>query len=104
LRIVAVSATVTRFSSTTGNVETAAISKTTASGANKFCGAYKLNDYAFTSNGTAVGTDTAVVVPTVSQINIGSEYTGTNVLNGHIQKLLYYPQRLTNAEVQAFSK
>ena len=104
LRFLSVSATVSRLSSITSNVETAAISKTTTSGANKFCGAYKLNDYAFTSNGTAVGTDTAVVVPTVSQINIGSEYTGTNLLNGHIQKLLYYPQRLTNAEVQAFSK
>ena len=104
LRIVAVSATVTRFSSTTANVETASISKTTASGANKFCGAYKLNDYAFTSNGTAVGTDTAVVVPTVSRMDIGSDIAGANLLNGHIEKLLYYPQRLINAEVQAFSK
>ena len=47
---------------------------------------------------------TGIILPTAqTALHIGSSYSGLQ-LNSHIQKLWYYPQRLTNAEVQAFSK
>jgi hypothetical protein len=66
--------------------------------------AYKLNDMAFGFDGLFVGTDTSVNIPTVDRLNIGSDYAGNLALNGCCEKLMYYPQRLTNAELTAFSK
>jgi len=47
-------------------------------------------------------------VPTPTSMSIGSLVSGWNgasqYLNGHVQQLNYYPQRIINAEVQAFSK
>lgn len=52
----------------------------------------------------AVGTtDTSVSIPTVTVANIGAN-VGQVYLNGHIQLFQFFPQRLTNAELQAFSK
>lgn len=64
--------------------------------------AYKVNDYAYSFNGATAGTDTSALVPTVSQMQIGV-HSGIYA-NGFIRKILYYPQRLINAETQAFSK
>ena len=63
----------------------------------KIVGAYKLDSFATTFNGTSVVTGTPGTIPTVSQL-------GTFAANFHIQKILYYPQRIIDAEVQAFSK
>jgi len=41
---------------------------------------------------------------TATLMAIGSINDGTNRLNGTIRKLFYYPQKLTNNEIQAFSK
>lgn len=77
-----------------------AISANTSS---KISLAYKQNSFAAASNGTALTTDGAGNLPTVDRLSIG--YVGSgNQLNGHIQKILYYPQRIINAEVTAFSK
>lgn len=64
---------------------------------------YKLNNYAYAVNGAVPTTDTSATVPTVTQIFFGVERVA-NFLNGHIQKFMYWPQWLTNAEVRAFSK
>jgi hypothetical protein len=53
-------------------------------------------------NGGAAVTDTSATIPTVTQARLGSD--GTNYLNGQIQTVRYWPQRLINSEVQAFSK
>lgn len=53
-------------------------------------------------NGGAAVTDTTATIPTVTQARLGSD--GTNYLNGHLQTVRYWPQRLIDAEVQAFSK
>jgi hypothetical protein len=66
-------------------------------------GAYKLNNYAFALNGGAIVSDTLATVPTVNQLRIGYA-TSAGSLNGHMNKIMYFPQRLTNAEVQSFSK
>jgi hypothetical protein len=71
----------------------------------KAVAAYKLNLLAAAANGSTPVTDTSATIPTVDRLYIGSRYDGTSgYLNGTIQKIMYWPQRLTNAEVQAFSK
>jgi hypothetical protein len=65
--------------------------------------AYKVDSFAVASNGGAVTTDAAGTIPTVTKLDIGCFASATN-LNGHMQRLFYYPQRLLNAEAQAFSK
>jgi hypothetical protein len=64
--------------------------------------AWNTDNCAAAVNGGAAVTDTSATIPTVTQARLGSD--GTNYLNGHIQTLRYWPQRIINAEVQAFSK
>lgn len=72
--------------------------------ASTFTFGYKLNNYGFAGNGATTGVDTSATVPTCSTLNIGKATTSEGFLNGWIQKINYYPSRLTNAELQAFSK
>jgi hypothetical protein len=64
--------------------------------------AWNTDDCAVAVNGGAAVTDTSATIPTVTQARLGSD--GTNYLNGHLQAVRYWPQRIINAEVQAFSK
>lgn len=64
--------------------------------------AWNTNNCAAAVNGGAAVTDTSATIPTVTQARLGSD--GTNYLNGHFQTVRYWPQRLIDAEVQAFSK
>jgi hypothetical protein len=71
----------------------------------KICGAYKLNNFASSVNANTAGTDSSSNVPTVDRLYFGSSTNASaSLLNGCIGKVFYYPQRLTNAEVVAFSK
>jgi len=71
---------------------------------NKVCLSYKANNFGLALQGGATVTDTSGTVPTVSQLNIGAGPALQQPLNGVITGFEYYPQRLTNAEIQAFSK
>jgi hypothetical protein len=64
--------------------------------------AWNTDNCAAAVNGNATVTDNTATIPTVTQARLGSD--GTNYLNGHIQTIRYWPQRIINAEVQAFSK
>ena len=64
--------------------------------------AWATNNCAAAVNGGAAVTDTSATMPTVTQARLGSD--GTNYLNGRIQSIRYWPQRITDAEVQSFSK
>lgn len=92
---------VSASSSTQANISTGvtlvndAVARTTA--------AYKVNSFAAATNGTAGTPDTLGSVPTVNRLDIGALLTSPQ-LNGHFRKLMYWPQRITNAETQAFSK
>lgn len=66
------------------------------------CGAFTTNSCAVSQNGATPATTATATMPTVTQARIGSD--GTNFLNGTVQSLRYWPQRLLNAETQAFSK
>jgi hypothetical protein len=92
---------VSASSSTQANISTTvtlvndAVARTT--------GAYKLNSFAAAANGTLGTPDTVGNVPVVNRLDIGSLLTSPQ-LNGHFRKLMYWPQRITNGETQAFSK
>jgi len=74
----------------------------TANTVYKLGGAWKESSFATAINGAAAVTSASGTLPTVTQARLGND--GTNYLNGHLQNLRYWPQRLTNAEIQAFSK
>ena len=89
-------ATTSQASLTTGAI---------ATGTNKASLGYKLDNIAASVNGATPLTDTSATIPTVNTLSIGGRtYLSNNFLNGWFVKLFYYPQRLTNNEVQAFSK
>ena len=72
----------------------------------KQASAYKVNDFAMSVNGAAIGADTSGTVPVVDRMGLGgSLVTGGSLgyLNGHIKKIAFYPRRLTNAELQAIT-
>jgi hypothetical protein len=70
----------------------------------KMTGAYKLDSFAGAINGDAAVTDVSGSIPTgMTQIGLGNRLGG-GYMNGHARRFMYWPQRLTNAEVQAFSK
>jgi hypothetical protein len=64
---------------------------------------YKTGSYALALNGVTPSTAASALVNAANQMAIGS-LGGSNYLNGHIQRISYWPQRITNAETQAFSK
>jgi hypothetical protein len=99
-----------RFTSTqveqrilTASVLEANIAASHTEGYAKTALAYRFNDFAASLNGQAVGTDTSVTIPVVSQFTIG-RISGGATICGHIRKLAYYPKRLANAELQALTQ
>tara|TARA_R110000803_G_scaffold61535_1_gene121389 strand:- start:1687 stop:2937 length:1251 start_codon:yes stop_codon:yes gene_type:complete len=67
------------------------------------CGAYKTDDCVGAKNGEAFAVDITSTIPTVNRLELGAS-AGTSFLNGHIMQVQYWPMRLTNNEVRAFSK
>jgi len=66
---------------------------------------YKTNKFVYSLNAVQNGIDTAGNVPvSPTQMYIGSRSGNLAYLNGHINRIMYYPQSLTNAELLAFSK
>jgi len=67
---------------------------------------YKINSFVACKNAGTILTDSSGNVPTgINELRIGQEYSGpTRSLNGWIQQINYWPQRVVNAESQAFSK
>lgn len=66
--------------------------------------AYKANNSAFGANGSVSSTDTTVTVATATRLLISQPTRFQPNPNCWISKIMYWPQRLTNAELQAFSK
>ena len=66
------------------------------------CGAWAAGSDGLSKSGGAAATGSPSAIPAVTQARLGSD--GTNYLNGWLQKINYWPQRLKNSEVQAFSK
>jgi hypothetical protein len=92
------------YGQTSGN--TFALSGVTTTSQNGVCVAYKTNENEIiSSKGSAILTNNAAFTGAApTQFSIGCDAAGTNQISGHFQKVLYWPQKLTNAELQAFSK
>jgi hypothetical protein len=66
--------------------------------------AYSANDCASSLNGATATTDTSVTLPTVNSLQLGARMAGPQEFcNGHIQRIAYYPRRLSNTQLQALS-
>jgi hypothetical protein len=83
-----------------GGVTQASIAPTVS--ATNIAGAYQVNSFSAAAMGVLGTPDNSGTVPTVSQQNIGSGL-GNEHLNGHVQKIAYYPLRVTNAQLQALT-
>jgi len=72
---------------------------------NKGAIAYKVDDFAGSANGLTALTDTAGTVPAgIDQFVIGQDgAAASTILNGTIRKLAFYPQRLSDAQLQALT-
>jgi hypothetical protein len=94
-----------RFQSSSGNYfandTVPYVSNATAS----FAFAYKASDQAAASSARLITVASPqATIPTVNVLYIGADFSGGNQLNGHVKRISYYPQRLTNAELQAITK
>jgi hypothetical protein len=68
------------------------------------CFGYKVNNFAAAINGLTPLTDTVLNIPTVNQLRFGALTATTGLINGYVTNMEYFPQKLTNAEIRAFSK
>lgn len=67
--------------------------------------AYKLDSFALCRNGGSVATDTSGTIPAITDLLLGySGAAATTYLSGVLAKMIYYPFRVTNGEVQSISK
>ena len=64
----------------------------------RYAAAYKVNDFAFSTNGLAVTSDTSQGVPSFTQMTIG-DYASSQNINGHIARLRYFRSRLDNTQL-----
>ena len=72
---------------------------------NKCVHSYKSASYAGSANATTLRTTTGNIPSGLDRLGIGHDLAGSgSFMSGYVQKILYYPQRLTNNEVLAFSK
>ena len=70
----------------------------------KFAFALKENDVAFCKNNESIFSDSSVNLFSANKLDIKKENGDSEQLNGHIKKLSYYPQRLTNEQLQQLTK
>lgn len=85
-----------------GNIDTLNLSNGVGT---KFALAFAKNDVALSTDGAAVATSsTADPLPTSpDKLYIGQSRAGATQLNSYIKSIVYIPERLTNAELQALS-
>jgi hypothetical protein len=72
---------------------------------NKAAFAYAANDFAGCTGGGTVATDTLGAVPTVTTLYLGisSSLSSASNWNGYLRRIVYYPRRLSNAELQSIT-
>ena len=65
---------------------------------------YKSDNSGVSINGSAITIDSAVILPTLSQLNIGARLGTAQFLNSTIKRLTYWPVRLANTTLQAITQ
>jgi hypothetical protein len=87
-----------------GNVANINAGNMTLNATNRQTVAYQVNNFRMAVNGAATVSDTAGALPIgVDRLLLGTNAAGLQ-WSGWLQGLRYWPQRLTNNEIQAFSK
>jgi hypothetical protein len=72
-----------------------------SAGMNKIALAFSLNNAGISLNGSTVTTDSSVALPiSVSQMNIGATAASSQFLNSTIERIVYYPYRVSNEVLQ----
>jgi hypothetical protein len=69
----------------------------------KIAFAYRTDDFAASANGGAATTDTSGTLPTNDRMTIGGQNINSNTITGYMQRITYYPTRLTDAQLQALT-
>ena len=65
---------------------------------------YKSADTAGSFDGASpVTSSPSVTLPLLTRADIGKDHTNFNHLSGHIRRITYYPQRLTNTQLQSLT-
>lgn len=64
---------------------------------------YAFNNAVAFANTTLGAVSTSVAVPVVNRLLIGDRFLASSNLNGHIRKLSYYPQRLSDVQLQGLT-
>ena len=101
----ALSSTTGVFSMTTsGTAKTTTVSAGYNAAVVKAAGSYIVNNLNYAVNAVAGGAETTISIPTVDRLYIGSLTVFGLFWNGHIQKINYYPQAVSVAQLQAFTK
>jgi hypothetical protein len=62
------------------------------------------NDAVVYQNGVIEGSDSSVVMPKINQFRLYNPTGDTDFMCGHFKKVAYYPERLSNAELQALTE
>lgn len=66
---------------------------------------FNLSSASASLNGaTTVNITTTVPILVPNRLGIGSETSGSNIMNGHIKRITYYPKRLPNYQLQILTK
>ncbi len=89
-------------SSSASQASVIAITSSIANQEVKIAGAYELNNFAGSGNGS-INTDNSIIPPIVDRILIGRGIDGGWYYNGTIKKLAFYSTRLSNAQLQTLT-
>jgi len=96
------STTVVSVRSYTSGTEYVLLNSAFASG--KFSVGYAANNFALAASGSVSPPDTTALVPVMSRMTIGWDgFNTARQINSTIRKIAYYPERLTDANLQALT-
>jgi hypothetical protein len=104
-RVQVTSSNTIQFLVGTGGVVQAILDAGTVNGGttNLVAGAYLVNDFAASINGSAVATDNSGTIPTVNRLDIGNLSGFAEFLNGHIRQIAYFNTRLPDDRLEALT-
>jgi hypothetical protein len=69
----------------------------------KSASAYKASDFAISVNAAAAATQASGSVPTPTQLRLMQTGSGGSISTGYLRRIVYYPRRLSNAELQTLT-
>ena len=80
------------FVTTSGNTQVQfASGSVSLNNLNRLAASFKTNDCVLSLNGSSEVVDSSMAMPSINQINIGARFGGTEHLQGHIRRLIYWP-------------